>query len=170
MTLLYLSQYDGTMALNSLPQTQTFDLMNHKSSIIPGCRFASTTALNHASSDEVGQLTLASISHILSSFASIIQTQSSHRLPTILTHSPSQDPIASSIVFSLVINTPSKLCRFLEYAKTHLGVPDARLYKRCLKEMGYALTSYILSMIVVSRTLGSKWVMSFTLSRIPYSG
>src|SRR6267154_3058905 len=102
------------MASNSPPQPQTFDPMNRKSSIILGRRSASTTALNHASSDEAGQSTLASILHILSSFASITQTQSSHRLPTTLTHSPSQDPIVSSTVFLPVINTPSKLRRFLE--------------------------------------------------------
>jgi hypothetical protein len=79
---------------------------------------------------------LASISQILSSFASIAQTKSSSELPTTPTHS--RDPTASSTVLSPVINTPSKLRRFLEYAETHLGIPNAQLYERCLDEMGYA--------------------------------
>jgi len=41
-------------------------------------------------------------------------------------------------VLSPVTNTPSKLRRFLEYAETHLGIPNARLYERCLGEVGYA--------------------------------
>jgi hypothetical protein len=72
---------------------------------------------------------LSSISQILSSFASIAQTQSPHQLPT----TP-----PSSTVLSPVTNTPSKLHRFLEYAEAHLGIPNARLYERCLEEMGYA--------------------------------
>lgn len=80
--------------------------------------------------------TLQSISQILSSFASIAQTQSSRQSPTTPTHS--QDSTASLTTLSPVTNTPSKLRRFLEYAETHLGVLNARLYERCLDEMGYA--------------------------------
>jgi hypothetical protein len=114
MTSLYLSQYNGTTVSNSPLQTQTFDPVNRKSSIVSGYRSTSISTLNRASSDEAGQSALASISQILSSFASITQTQFSFRLPTTPTHSPSQDPTASSTVLLLVINTPSKLCRFLE--------------------------------------------------------
>jgi hypothetical protein len=81
---------------------------------------------------------LTSISQILSSFASIAQTksgQSSHQLPTTPPHS--RNPIASSTAHSPVVNTPSKLLRFLKYAETHLGIPNAQLYERCLEDVGY---------------------------------
>lgn len=82
---------------------------------------------------------MGSISQILSSFASIAQTQSSHQLPTTPTRvdTPSQNPIASSTILSPVTNTPSKLSRFLKYAEAHLGIPNAQLYERCLEDMGY---------------------------------
>jgi len=68
--------------------------------------------------------------------------QSSHQFPTTPTHSRTnndntQNPIAPSTVLLPVTNTPSKLSRFLKYAKTHLGIPNAQLYERCLEEMGY---------------------------------
>jgi hypothetical protein len=85
---------------------------------------------------------LASISQILSSFASIAQTQSSpsHHLPTTPTHSriETQNPITSSpTVLSPIMNTPSKLSHFLKYAEAHLGILNAQLYEWCLEEMGY---------------------------------
>ena len=126
------------MALNTPPNTQTFDPINCKSSIVSGRYLAPIHTYGTPSyTPSSGDSTLVSISQILSSFASITQMQFSHQsLPTIPTHS--QDLTASSTVLLPVINTPSKLHRFLEYAETHLGIPNAWSYKQCLEEMGYA--------------------------------
>jgi hypothetical protein len=114
--------------VNSPPQSQTFDPVNRRSSIHPGRHSVSASIPSriHSSLDESA---LSSISQILSSFASIAQTQSSHQLPTTPPSSTAPSPVT---------NTPSKLHRFLEYAETHLGIPNAQLYEQCLEEMGYA--------------------------------
>ena len=142
ITLLYWSQYDGTTSSNSPPHSQTFDPINRRSSVVPSRRLASTSAPSHVPSS-LDESALASISQILSSFASIAQTQSSspsRQLPSTPSHSQveTQNPITPPpAVLSSIINTPSKLSRFLTYAEAHLGIPNARLYERCLEEMGY---------------------------------
>ena len=142
---LHRSQYDGITSSNSPPHTQTFDPINRRSSVISSrpCRPATSTSTpNHvpsSSDDSTFTAMIPSISQILSSFVSIAQTRSSHEsAPTTPTHSriDTQDPTASTVL-SPVTNTPSKLSRFLKYAESHLGVPNARLYERCLEESGY---------------------------------
>ncbi len=103
--------------------------------VLPGRHLAPTPIPSQSRTSLSDESTLASISQILSSFASIAQTKSSSELPTTPTHS--WNPTASSTILLPVTNTSSKLHRFLEYAETHLGIPNTQLYERCLEEMGY---------------------------------
>ena len=117
------------MALNTPPNIQTFDPINYKSSIVSGHHLAPIHTYGTPSHISLsGNSTLASISQILSSFASITQMQFFYQsLPTTPTHS--WDLTASLTVLLPVINMPSKLCQFLEYAETHLGIPNAQSYE-----------------------------------------
>ena len=142
---LHRSQYNRITSSSSLPYMQTFDLINCRLSVISSCPYhpaTSTSTPNHvplSSNDSTLTAMILSILQILSSFASIAQTRSSYELaPTTPIHSwiNTQDPTASTVL-SLVINTPSKLSRFLKYAKSHLEIPNAWLYEQCLEESGY---------------------------------
>ena len=89
---------------------QTFDPINHQSSIVPGHHLAPTpTPATPSHLPLLNDSPLVSISQILSSFASIAQTQFSYQVPTTPPHSSSLNPSASTILL-LVINMPSKLC------------------------------------------------------------
>ena len=54
--------------------------------------------------------------------------------PRTLTHSAQPNP---TITWSPVLPSPSQLTQFLSYAKTHLGVPDALVYKSTLHHKHY---------------------------------
>jgi hypothetical protein len=53
------------------------------------------------------------------------------------TPSLSHDLIMPSTALTPILNTPTKLPRFLSYAETHLGVRDVHQYEEKLSAMGF---------------------------------
>jgi hypothetical protein len=124
-------QYNGLATVNQPPSTATFDCVNHRSSLHP--HHPHSLLASSPAPYSVQGVSGSDLAHIISSVVSSIAmvhtplkppSTPPHPMPVVTTPLPTQ-------------HTPSKLLRFLEYAKLHLNIKNACLHEESLQMLGF---------------------------------
>ncbi|KAE9384239.1 hypothetical protein BT96DRAFT_1008279 [Gymnopus androsaceus JB14] len=109
------------------PDSPHFGVANHQSAIQPFAPCPSTYSCHHpsmpATTTTDGKSDLAHLATIMSMIGGRSASPLSSKLPA-----PPSSPVK---------NTPMKLCCFLEYAETDVGIKDANLHYYALDMQGY---------------------------------